>query len=909
MNDADLDDGRPSPEALLAQARREGRGKLKVFLGAAPGVGKTYEMLSDAHERRQGGADVVIGLVETHRRRETEALTRGLEIFPRKVVPYGGRLLTELDLDAVLARRPALVLIDELAHTNAPGSRHPKRYQDIEEVLDAGIDVFTTVNVQHLESLSDIVASFTRVRVRETVPDRILEEADAIEIVDVTPDELIERLKAGKIYVPDEATRALGHFFSKANLSALRELALRRAAQTVDRQVLEEVRAQALAGPWASGERVTVAIDDHPGGPDVIRAAKRLADGLSAPWTALHVETARDRRLTPAERERLSRHLRLASELGATVMTAPATTVARGILDHTRATRSTQIVVGKAKRSRLFELLRGSVVDTLVRRSEGAAVHVVSLEQAAQEGGPEGLSKLPSAAAVGRPAEHVAALTLVAGTTGAAHLLARALDVGNVSLLYLLPVVLVASRFGIAPAIVAAAASALAYNFFFLPPLYTFTIRDPENVLTFLILLLVGIVTAQLVARVRVQADLAADRARQNATLAGFSRTLNRATDTASLAWATCREAAGALDAQAVVLLPRDGELALAASHPPHDQLSLIDRAAADWAFTNARPAGQGADTFPGADWLFLPLRADNGALGVLGLGSPDGRAVTRADQQALVDAIVDQASVALDRLRLTEEMTAVAALQARDRARGALLSSVGHDLRTPLATVTGSIAELKRRLAVGEDGAGLLAGLENEAQRVDRLITNLLDMSRLEAGAMPVKPEPVDLVDAFASAEADLARQLGGRTVVRDVPDDLPLARLDPTLFHHCLLNLLDNAAKHADPSGPIEMRARRCTDGGLAVAVRDCGPGLPPEVAGRLLDTFALGEGSDRGKAGSGLGLAIIKGFADAMGLAVAVEPGGDGLPGTAVVLRIPPALVLPLAAASAEAAAEAA
>ena len=546
---------RPAPEAFLRQAAQEGRGRLKVFLGAAPGVGKTYEMLSDGMQRRRAGVDVVIGVVETHGRAETEALTRGHEILPRKPVDHEGRSFTEMDLDAILARRPGLVLVDELAHTNAPGSRHPKRYQDVEELLAAGIDVYSTINIQHIESLNDVVASFTRVRVRETIPDRVLETAE-IEVVDIPPDELIERLKEGKVYIPHEATRALNHFFSKSNLSALRELALRRAAQTVDAQMLDYVRAHALAGSFAAGERVIVAVSELPSAAGLVRAAKRLADALRAPWTALHIETRRSRELGEAERQRLGEVMALAAQLGAATATIPASDVVDGLTAFANEARATQIVIGKSSRSWWFELRHGSVVDRLVRGLNDVAIHVLPADRAVP---PERVPRPHRKGNWGKPWHHAASLGMVAAVTALGLALGAVLNLTNVALLYLLPVMAAATLYGLRAGLFAGIASSLAYNFFFLPPTGTLTISNPENVVTIVVLLGVAFVTSQFAARTRAQADLAASGARQNAALAGFSRQLTTTANDEELMQSICAELARLFDARDCVLMPSIG--------------------------------------------------------------------------------------------------------------------------------------------------------------------------------------------------------------------------------------------------------------------------------------------------------------------------------------------------------------
>jgi two-component system sensor histidine kinase KdpD len=872
VNRPDDLDQRPSPEALLREAAREGRGRLKVFLGAAPGVGKTYEMLREGAARREAGVDVAIGVVETHGRAETEALIGDQEVVPRREITYEGRTLTEMDLDAILARHPALVLVDELAHTNVPGSRHPKRWQDVEELLDAGIDVFSTINIQHLESLNDVVASFTKVRVRETVPDTVLENAE-IEVVDIPPDELIERLKDGKVYVPHEATRALAHFFSKSNLSALREMALRRAAQAADEQMLDYVQAHALAGTWAASERVLVAVSELPGADGLVRATKRLADALRAPWTAVHIETPRAREFSDEERQRVAAVLQLARQLGGRVATLSSPAVIEGVKRFAEDIRATQIVVGKSARSRWFELWHGSVVDRLVRETPGVAVHVLPFEQPpgrrARQRGPKRTSGW------GRPTGYLVSALAIALITLLGTSIYTLGHITNIGLLYLIPVMLAATRYGVRTGIATGIVSSLCYNFFFIPPLYNFTIQDPANLITILVLIGVAVVASQLAERVRAQADLARKSARQNSALAGFARTLTGISSGTELGQTLCGEVSRLLDVDTVLLLPGAEGLKLVAAVPPEDRLGTIEQAASQWAFDHGQPAGLGSDTLTASDWLFHPLRAGGKSLGVFGLARAEGGAALRSDQLPLLLSLLDQAALALERIGLEGEMATITQLKERDRLRAALLSSVSHDLRTPLTTILGAIAELKRK----KSDPALVASLQAEAERLNRFVANLLDMARIEAGALHLALEPVDLTDAVASAAHDLKRGLEGHRIELDVSPELPLVRVDPQLFHHCLINLLENAGKYADPGTPIAIRATRQSDG-LTLSVIDEGPGLPPGKEGKVFETFARIDGSDR-KGGTGLGLAIVKGFAEAMGLSVAAatreEPRG--------------------------------
>ena len=878
-----MNGGRPDPQALLRRAAQEGRGRLKIFLGAAPGVGKTFEMLSEGKARVKEGVDVVIGVVETHGRAETETLVRGFEIVPRRAIRHEGHVLREMDIDAVVARRPRLVLVDELAHTNAPGSRHPKRYQDVAELLDVGIDVYSTVNIQHVESLNDVVAGFTRVRVRETVPDSVLEAAE-IEVVDIPPDELIERLKAGKVYLPQEATRALQHFFSKSNLSALRELALTRAAQAVDAQMLEHVRALGVAGTWAGTERIVVAINELPGADGLVRAGKRVADGLRGPWTALFIETPRVAGFTDAQHARVAAAMTLATQLGATVATVPAAGVVDGIKAFLSDARATQLIVGKSRRSRLFELRHGSVVDRLVRETPGVTVHVLPVDEAPAR--PE--RRAGRRSDWGSRLGYVTTAAMIAGVTAIGTALFRILNLGNVGMLYLLPVMTAASLFGLRTGLFAGLASSLAYNFFFLPPTGTFTISNPENVVSVFVLLGVAFVTSHLAARVRAQADLASHSARTNAALTGFLRQLTELADDADVKQAICVEVARILDVHTVLLAAGPTGLVVQAAGGNGCQLGTLDMAAAQWAFDHATMTGRGSGTLTASDWVFHPLSHAGPTLAVLGIARDGSGDPIRADQLPLLTSLIDQGAMVLERLRLESEMRDVDTIRTRDRLRGALLSSVSHDLRTPLTAVKAAAAELRHGTT-----PELVATIEQETRRLDRFVANLLDMARIEAGALTLAIEPVDLADAVTGAAHDARAALTGHAIRLDVPPDLPLVRCDPQLLHHCLLNLLDNAGHYAHPGTDIAIIGEHRA-GMLRLSVVDEGPGVPPGAESAVFDTFRRFDGSDRSPGGTGLGLAIVKAFAEAMGITVEAANRDDGA-GARFTLVFPAAAIV--------------
>ena len=798
------EEARPSPDALLQAAQRETRGKLKIFLGAAPGVGKTYEMLSSARRRKAEGADVVVGVVETHGRAETEAQLAGLEVMPRRAVEYRGRTLAEMDLDAILARRPGLVLVDELAHSNAPGSRHPKRYLDVEELLAAGIDVYSTMNVQHVESLNDVVARITRIRVRETVPDRIIDAADEVELVDLTPADLMARLREGKVYVREQAQRALRHYFSPGNLTALRELALRRTAERVDGQMLSYMREHAIAGPWAAGERVVVCLDPSPAAANAVRAAKRTADRLDAELIALYVETDRHASLSEAEHRHLAEAMRLAAELGAEVVTLPGRAVVEEILAFARSRNATRVVVGKSRRSRWFELRHGSVVDALVRSGSGLAVEVAPSGERPPPAGPtDWLRDVPLT-----PGPYLEGVLTTALATGLGKAIDAWIVLPNISLIFVLPVLLAAARHGLAPSLWVSALSVLAYNFFFLPPLFQLTIQDPANVVALFLFMLVAVVASALAARTRSRTEAARREARITAELYAFSRKIAGVVDLYDLLWIVVTHLARLLDADVVILMPDKGDgesrLELRAAFPPEDALSDAEMAAARWSWQADRPTGRGTDTLPGGRWLFLPIRTGRAAVGVVGvLRKAEARDLGEGDRR-LLEAVGSQAAVAIERLVLAEGIDEARLGAERERLRSAMLTSVSHDLRTPLASIIGALSSVRSYgdRYDAETRAELLGTAQSEAERLDRFVGNLLDMTRLDAGAIQPRREPVEVGDLVSTALRRAGPLLQGFTIDTALARDLPPLSLDFVLAEQVLFNLLDNAAKYS-PAG----------------------------------------------------------------------------------------------------------
>jgi len=885
---------RPSPEALLEAARREeGRvGKLRIFVGAAPGVGKTYEMLQQAHARKKDGYDVVAGIVETHGRRDTEALLQGLEVVPRRHIEYKGQWFEEMDLDALIARRPQIALVDELAHTNVEGSRHPKRYLDVEELMNAGIDVYTTVNIQHIESLNDVVAQITHVRVRETVPDAVFDRADAVELVDLTPDDLIQRLREGKVYVPKQAERALEHFFSPANLTALRELALRRTAERVDDQLLTEMQAHAISGPWAAGERILVCISDDQRSAGLVRYAKRLADRLHGPWTALYVEGRRALQLSDEERDRVADTLRLVEALGGEAITLPAShrQIAEDVVNYAQANNATQIVIGKSERSRWFEILHGSVVHDLVRRSGNISVHVIAGETIEGEPIPKKTVRAAERDETADPQPYGLALLAVAIALGFAELIRPWFGVENVDLVFLTAVVSVAVRLGLWPSLLASVAASLCYNFFFLPPIYSFTITGPTNIAAFILFILVAVIASSVSVRGRTEAAAAVDRARTTESLYSFSRKLAGTGTLDDVLWATAYQTALMLKVRVVLLLPENGMIAVKAGYPPEDILDDADLAAAKWAWENDRAAGRGSDTLPGAKRLFLPMRTGRGAVGIMGIDSDKPGPLLTPDQRRLLDALRDQGALAIERVRLVEDMDRVERAAETERLRSALLTSISHDLKTPLAAVLGAAETLRDvgdRLTDGEK-VDLLTTIIEESERLNRFIANLLDMTKLESGAVSPNVGLHDVGEIVGSALRRASRILANHRVELDLAPDLPMLALDAVLFEQALFNLLDNAAKYSPPETTIRVQSWQDGDS-VFLRVLDEGSGIPPGDLEHIFDKFYRAQKTDQVRAGTGLGLAISRGFVEAMNGTIIAANRTDRS-GAAFTIRLP-------------------
>jgi two-component system sensor histidine kinase KdpD len=859
-----MSDERPDPDVLLrrvaAGEARTSRGRLKIFFGASPGVGKTYAMLEAARAKKAEGVDVVIGWVETHGRAETAALAEGLERLSLQEVEYRGTRLREFDLDAALARKPALLLLDELAHTNAPGSRHAKRWQDAVELLEAGVNVYTTLNVQHLESLNDLVNQVTGVAVRETVPDRLLDDAEEVEFVDLPAEDLLKRLAEGKVYLPDRAAQAVRSFFRRGNLLALRELALRRTAERVDADVRDYRRDHAIEETWPVAERILVCVRPNPESDRLVRAARRMAARLRAEWIVVSVESPSQPPLTAAERAALAATTKLADELGAETAVLSGDSVSEALLTFARQRNISKIVVGKPVHGRWRDRVRGSLLDEIVRGSGEVDVYIIS--------GERGDEPQPALAILGRrptkPVQYLWSAAVVLACSALCWAIHGRFDRSNLIMVYLLGVAFVASRYGRGPSAATALLSVAAFDFFFVPPYLTFAVADTQYLITFGVMLLVSVLISTLAARVRAQADAARQREQRTQVLYAMSRDLAAARTVEEVARAAGRHVSDVFDGETSILVPAPGGgLAPASANQPAGDAR--ERAVGQWAFDHGRTAGLGTDTLPGASAVWVPLRGTQTVLGVLGLRPDPSLLPLRPDQVDLLEALTRQAASGLERARLAEEAQKARITAEAERLRSTLLSSVSHDLRTPLATITGAASTLLQDASLGGEGRRELEeAIYEEAVRLNRLVTNLLDMTRLESGSLQLNRDWHSIEELAGSALARLEPTLKGRTVRARIPEDLPLVPVDGVLVEQALVNLLENAAKYTDPPGAIEVTAR-AEDGSIVVEVADEGPGLPPGTEERVFEKFYRAESARRG---FGLGLPICRAIVTAHG-----------------------------------------
>jgi two-component system sensor histidine kinase KdpD len=864
---------RPDPDALLrrlqAEEARQAEGKLKVFFGANPGVGKTYAMLEAAHEQRRDGMDVVIGVVETHGRAETEALVTGLEALPRRAVEYRGTVLHEFDLDRALARRPGIILVDELAHTNAPGLRHAKRWQDLQELLRAGITVYTTVNVQHLESLNDVVAQITGVRVRETVPDSVLDRADDVELIDLPPDDLLQRLKDGKVYVPEQIQHAIHNFFAKGNLIALRELALRRTAERVDQQMEVYRRDHAVVRTWPAAETIMVCVNTKPRGPHLIRSARQMAADLHAKWIAVYVQLPRHLRLPQEERDRLVQTLRLAEQLGAETVTLSGEHVAHELLAYARSRNATKIIVGKPVRSFWKEWVFGSVVSDLVHQSGDIDIYVITGE--AGEGAPLIRRSLKSRGDVSR---YAYALAGVATASAVAWLMFPYFAPPNLIMMYLMAVIGVAVRFGRGPSVLASVLSVACFDFFFVPPYFTFAVSDAQYLLISGVMLIVALVISNLAVRIREQAELARYRERRTGVLYAMSRDLATHRGTGMLTQLAVKHLRDVFDGQAAIFLAdADKRVQLQRGESLFFEFDPKEGGIAQWVYDHGERAGLGTDTLPGASALYLPLLGAGGPIGVVAVRPKDQSLLLDPEQLHLLESLVNQVALAIERSRLSEEAQQTHVRIETERMRNAILSSVSHDLRTPLAAITGAASSLLHPDTTASAAARdeLARSIVREAERLDRLLKNLLDMMRLEAGAVQLNRAWHPLDEIVGTALGRLEGRLRDHPVRAELPADFPLIFVDGVLLEQVLINLLENAIKYAPPGSPIKVAA---TAGAreAVIEVADRGPGVPPAEQGRIFEKFYRTHQARDG--GVGLGLTICRGIVEAHGGRIWVE-----------------------------------
>lgn len=876
---------RPNPDVLLASLQKQDaqakRGKLKVFLGMAPGVGKTYAMLEAARREQAAGRDVVIGYVETHRRKETDALTEGLPIIPRQNTEYRGVALAEMDLDAVLARRPQLALVDEFAHTNAPGSRHPKRYQDVLELLEAGMDVFTTLNIQHIESRAEAVRQITGVNIRETLPDTALDGAD-LELVDLPPEELRARLAAGKVYLPESAQAAQEHFFRAGNLAALRELALRFAAEQVGQDVLAYRQAYHIGDPWKSGQRLLVAVSPSPSSASLVRWTRRLAGELQAPWVAVYVEGTHP--LNEEEQARLARHLALARELGAQVITTTDEDAVRGILRTAREQNTTQLVVGKPVGWRVLDLLRGgSLLNRLIRESGQIDVHAVRAES------DDTVLRSPSAPPLERAdaRNYLLALSVVAGVTGLNALLQRELGYQSLALIYLFSVVVLAMFVGRGPTLAAATLTALLWNFFFVPPIFTFRISGATDTMLFFTYFAVALAMGHLAARLRAQQ--AAERRREERATALYllTRELAGASDFADLLAIVVREVAKASQAEVALSLLDEAQVGrLTPYFASTWTMSEKEESVALWAFAHRQPAGRLTTTLPSAEGLHLPLVAGERAVGVLSLRFRDAVPLSPA-QRDLMDTFVRQIALVLDRQRLRDAEQEAKLLAESERLSKTLLNSISHEMRTPIAAITSAASSLSESGGGGsrEFQQTMTGEIQEAAGRLNRLVGNLLNMTRLEAGYVKARLDWCDVHDLIQVTIKEIQKDMAQHLVTVEIPSGLPLARMDFVLLQQALTNLLLNAATHTPPGTAVQVHVST-ENKTLVIAVADTGPGLAPDIVERVFDKFYRAPSAAAG--GTGLGLSIVKGFMEAQGgrVQAANRPGG----GAVFTLRLP-------------------
>ncbi|MCG1055329.1 DUF4118 domain-containing protein [Mycetohabitans sp. B5] len=881
---------RPDPDELLDKLQREEekkqRGKLKIFFGASAGVGKTFAMLQAARRCRDEGVDVVVGVAETHGRRETVALLDGMPSIPAARYPYRGKVLPEFDLNAALARRPQLILVDELAHSNVPGARHLKRWQDVQELLDAGIDVYTTLNVQHLESLNDVVGQITGIRVWETVPDRIFDLADEVTLVDLPADELLARLRDGKVYLPQQAEHAVRHFFRKGNLIALRELALRRTADRVDAQMREYRADQSIERVWHARERIIACVGPGSESATLVRAAARLAASLKADWLAVYVETPKLQRLPDTVRKRTLDALKLAAELGAETVTLDGPDAARTLLAYARMRNVSRLVAGVPRTRRW---LAPSVGERLLQLASDIDVTLVGAGRAHEQRGARGDVR-SFASSLGdehrsKLRHYAYAAAISAGITVVATELLHRIDLANLAMLYLLGVIFAAARLGRGPGVLMSFLSVASFDFFFVPPRISLSVSDTQYLLTFAVMLLTSLTISHLTSSLRRQARIATLRERRTSAMYAMTRELGAALATGQIIEIGMRHVAEVFQAHVSILLPDSNDKVRQKVEEPDPAIMLqppaLDTDIAQWVYDQQKPAGHGTDTLPAADALYLPLKAPMRTRGVLALVAARFEDLAVPEQRRMIDTFAAQIALALERVHYVEIAQDALVSMESERLRNSLLSAISHDLRTPLTAIVGFAS----MLAEPQDGGApprpqaehdLIEAIHEEALRMTRLVTNLLDMARLQAGAVRLNRQWLMLEEMVGAALAACRRSLAAHPVHTRVPAELPLLRLDPVLMEHLFANLFENAAKYTPAGAPLSIDAGVVEDGArryVKVAVEDSGPGLPPGMEARVFDKFTRGE-KESAKPGIGLGLAICRAIVDAHGGRIGAE-----------------------------------
>ena len=877
---------RLDPDMLLAKLNKEARGKLTVFLGAAAGVGKTYTMLESAHEMLAAGMDVVIGWVETHQRLETEKMVVGLPRLPAQEIGYRGKTLHEMDIDAILALKPQVVLVDELAHTNMPGSRHVRRFQDVEEILNAGIDVYTTINIQHIESLNDIVAQITGVTVRETVPDSIVEQADQVQLIDIPPNELIKRLKDGKVYMPRQAEMALNKFFRPGNINALRELSLRFTANRVDKDLHEYMQAHDIIGPWPAGERVMVCVSTSPFSAQLIRAARRLARGLQAELLAVHIEIPLRLGLSEKERDRIFRNMRLAEELGAKTVSVVGNDLTEEILSVARDYNVTHLVVGKPLQGRVREWLKGTaVVDKLIRHSGGMNIHVI---QGVTEVKDEPKVKTKVVTETIPWSNYVSGLLMVALVTAGNWWWREYVDPVHVIILYLLPVLLSAVWWGKGPSYVTALCSVVLFDFLFTLPIFSLSVADLRYVWSLPLFLLVAFIIGEQTEKLRVEVTLAKQREKSTRALYAFSRDIAAVVDVSIIVRNLADQVLQTLERPVAVFLPdKHGKLVMAAeAGTAKASIDAREVAVAMWAYEHSEIAGRYTETLPGASYMYVPLTTSGNAVGVLGIHI-EGEMLTPV-QRRMIEAWAGLAAIAVERVNLAEQAGQASLLVASDKLRTALFNSISHELRTPLASIIGAISSLLDTEGVysGADKKELLETVQEGAARMDRLVANLLDTARLESGMMQLKKDWCDVEDVIGIALRRVAECIEGRPLLINIPEELPLVRADCVLLEQVLINLLDNACKYSIDGSEIAITASQ-DETVVKISVADRGAGIPEEYLVQVFDKFYRVE-QPKSVSGTGLGLSICKGIIESHGGYIRAENRSGG--GTIMTFAIP-------------------